>query len=267
MLKHGFIYIFTEATNSEIETINQRVETPVFYKVGKAAWGKKNPTKSYFWPVENRQAKNQSSNPRPINCLRVFAFENEEKASKAENAFHAAHGTRHGVRLYSRHEWYHSTLPVTEVETWMAMYGGQNVTAGYNVRFMPGAYEEGAYEFSSRTSIPQPFIVYLLKLEDGGSWFRVLATAYDAAVDRWYNTGNPREIILHRKLQPQIGENTISRNESVRSLMASLITEFGESQSQLARKPGAGWNALAWVKDDSFLGRFEALTEKFGLSI
>ena len=106
---------------------------------------------------------------------------------------------------------------------------------------------------------------YLLKLEDEGQWFRVLATAYDAAVDRWYNTGNPREIILHRKLQPRTGENTLSRNESVRHLMTELTSEFGESQSQLARKPGAGWNALAWVKDDRFLGRFNALTEKFSL--
>jgi hypothetical protein len=157
------------------------------------------------------------------------------------------------------------TLPIAGVETWMVMNGGQNVTSEYNVRSMLGAYEEGAYEFSSRSSIPQPFIVYLIKLEDEGQWFRVLATAYDKAVDRWYNTGNPRIITLHRKLRPQIGENTISRNESVRHLTAALIAEFGEFQSPLARKPRAGWNTLAWVKDDCFLGRFDALAEKFSL--
>ena len=48
MLKHGFIYILTEATSSEIETLNQRAETPGFYKVGKAAWGKEKPDKIIF---------------------------------------------------------------------------------------------------------------------------------------------------------------------------------------------------------------------------
>jgi hypothetical protein len=265
MQKHGFVYIFAEASSSEIVELNKRSETPKCYKVGKAGWGKSEPKKSYFLPVENRQARAQSCTPRPINCLRVFAFKNEEKANSAESAFHAVHRNHHGIGLYSRHEWYYSTLAVAEVETWMVMKGGQNVTSEYNVRSMPGAYEEGAYEFSSRSNIPQPFIVYLLKLEDEGMWFRVLATAYDKAVDRWYNTGNPREIILHKKLRPRIGENTISHNESVRYLMAALIAEFGESQSQLARKPNAGWNTLAWVKDDCFMDRFRTLTEKIGL--
>ncbi len=147
----------------------------------------------------------------------------------------------------------------------MVKNGGQDVTSEYNVRAMSGAYEEGAYEFSNRSNTPQPFIVYLLRLEDDGSWFRVLATAYDNAVDRWYNTGNPRAIILHRKLQPRSGENTLSRNESVRCLMAAMIAEFGETQSYLARKPGAGWNALAWVKDDRFMDRFETLAKNFSL--
>lgn len=245
--------------------LNQNSETPTYYKVGKATWGKKNPTTSYCWPVENRQARNQSGNPRPINCLRIFAFENGEKADKAERAFHAAHRHLHGIRLYTQHEWYCPTLPISEIDAWMLKNGGQNVTLKYNVRSMPGAYEEGAYEFSSRSNTPQPFIVYLLRLEDEGVWFRVLATAYDAAVDRWYNTGNPRKISLHRKLQSTNGENTASRNNSVRSFMAALIAEFGESQSPLARKPGAGWNALAWVKNDGFMDRFEALAKKFNL--
>jgi hypothetical protein len=262
----GFIYIFTEASPEEISALRKTNSTPSTYKIGKACWGKATTSKTYFGPVETRQSKAQSCNPRPVNCLRLFSFQDEKLVLTVEKSFHKQHQRKHGILLYPAHEWYRSTLSIPECASWLIANGGEDVTERYDVQTLPGAYEEGPYEKSSKSEFVQPFILYLLGLEDEGSWYRILATAYDRKdVPRWYNTGNPREVTLQLKLMPRQGESPESRNELVREFMREMLTEFGNSQSAVARKPGAAWNTLAWVKSPQVYERFVSLAKSYRL--
>lgn len=264
----GFIYIFTEATPDEIIDLRRNNATPHLYKVGMASWGNSKPSNSKFKPVETRQAKAQSCNPRPINCLRVFAVDNANALS-LEKTFHGQFQAKHGVRLYNKHEWYRSTLSINECANWIMHNGGKDLTSEYTVRTLNGAYEEGPHESSKKDYLTIcPLVVYLLHLDDNGDWYRVLATGYDKKdVPRWYNTGNPREVKLHLKLAPQIGENPEERNNRVKSLMRTLVSEFGSMQSQYARKPEASWNTLAWVKSSQLPIRFKEIAKVSGLEV
>lgn len=262
----GFIYIFTEATPKEIAALRSSKSTPEVYKVGMASWGRSKPSASIFKPVEIRQARAQSCNPRPINCLRVFAVDNEKTALSLEKTFHSQHQAKHGVGLYKGHEWYHSTLSIDECSNWIMSNGGRDLTSEYDVKTLNGAYEEGPHESSKKDSSIYPLVVYLLHLIDNGDWYRVLATGYDRNdVPRWYNTGNPREVRLNLKLTPKSGENPGERNMRVKKLMDALITEFGDMQSRFARKLGASWNTLAWVKSSQLPDDLKLLAKYNGL--
>jgi len=265
----GFIYIFTEATPDEIEALRSKKATPTFYKVGMAGWGSSKPSASIFKPVEIRQARAQSCNPRPINCLRVFAVDNEKTALSMEKTFHVQHQARHGVGLYKGHEWYRSTLSIAECANWIMHNGGRDLTSEYSVKTLSGAYEEGPHESSKKDSTTIcPLIVYLLHLDDEGDWYRVLATGYDRKdVPRWYNTGNPREVKLHLKLAPKSGEAPEDRNKRVKSFMGTLVSEFGSMQSTYARKTRASWNTLAWVNSSQLPNRLKEIAIKSGVEV
>lgn len=265
----GFIYIFTEATPEEIAALRSSNSTPAAYKVGMASWGNSKPSASIFKPVEIRQAKAQSCNPRPINCLRLFAVDNEKTALSLEKAFHAQHQAVHGVGLYKGHEWYRSTLSIAECANWITHNGGRDLTSEYAVKTLSGAYEEGPHESSKKDAATTcPLVVYLLHLDDDGDWYRVLATGYDRKdVPRWYNTGNPREVKLHLKLAPKTGEVPVERNERVKSFMGTLVSEFGSMQSPYSRKPGAAWNTLAWVKSTQLPNRLKEIAKISGLEV
>lgn len=265
----GFIYIFTEATPEEITDLRRSNATPSVYKVGMASWGNSKPSVLRLKPVEIRQAKAQSCNPRPINCLRVFAVDNEKTALSLEKSFHGQHQARHGVGLYKGHEWYRSTLSIAECTNWIMHNGGKDLTSEYTVKTLSGAYEEGPHESSKKDAATIcPLVVYLLHLDDDGDWYRVLATGYDRKdVPRWYNTGNPREVKLHLKLVPKTGEDFADRNKRVKSFMQDLISEFGNMQSPYARKPEATWNTLAWVKSSQLPNRLKEIANASGLEV
>ncbi len=263
----GFIYIFTEATPEEIATLRSNNATPAVYKVGMASWGKTKPSASMLKPVEIRQARAQSCNPRQINCLKVFALDNEKTALSLEKAFHSEHQAKHGVGLYKGHEWYRPSLPIAESANWIMRNGGKDLTSEYNVKTLNGAYEEGPHETSKKDSSIYPLVAYLLHLGDDGDWYRVLATGYDRNdVPRWYNTGNPREVRLQLKLAPKIGEDPKERNIRVKTFMGALLSEFGNMQSPFARKLGATWNTLAWVKSSQLPDRIKKLAKINGLA-
>lgn len=256
----GFIYIFAEATPEEITTLRSSRSTPELYKVGMASWGNSKPSGPILKPVETRQARAQSCNPRPINCLHVFALENEKMALSLEKTFHSEHQAKHGVGLYKGHEWYRSTLSIAECSNWIICNGGKDLTSDYNVKTLNGAYEEGPHESSKKDSSVYPLVVYLLHLADNGDWYRVLATGYDRRdVPRWYNTGNPREVRLHMKFAPKTEEDPQERNIRVKLFMSALIAEYGNMQSPCARKPGATWNTLAWVNSPQLPDRLREL--------
>lgn len=265
----GFIYIFTEATPEEIAALRSSNATPTVYKVGMASWGNSKPSASMLKPVEIRQAKAQSCNPRPINCLHVFAVDNEKMALSLEKTFHGQHHARHGVGVYKGHEWYRSTLSIAECTNWIMRNGGRDLTSEYAVKTISGAYEEGPHESSKKdVATICPLVVYLLHLDDNGDWYRVLATGYDRKdVPRWYNTGNPREVKLHLKLAPKTGEDPADRNKRVKLFMGTLASEFESMQSPYARKPEAAWNTLAWVKSSQLPNRFKEIAKISGLEV
>jgi hypothetical protein len=264
----GFIYLFSEGTSEEIAAFRISGEAPELYKVGKAEWGKE-PEKKIkngpHFPVEVRQGKAQSCNPRQIGCIRLFAFENDSRAKEIEKKLHSQFRSLHGVRAYPQHEWYRDSLQVQKCCAWLSAEGGVDITGQYPVRHIPGGYEEGPCEKPRNSNRILPLNVYLMRLFDQRAWWRVLATSYDADPAKWYNTGNPRSIQLVRTLKPRSCEDELERNVRVRKPMSELRLAYGDHQSPLAQMPNAAWNTLAWVADDEFGEKFDATALSIGV--
>lgn len=248
----GYIYVIAEGSPHQIAEYRAGKAAPAFFKVGRAL---SSSIKS-LTPVEYRLSRLQSCTIEPLAAVRIFYFATKKGAIEAEAAFKTIYTAEFGVKLYKEHEWFHGTLPIADVASWLIAHGARDATKEHTDHAVQGRYEIDFGTIAPNLDEGPRYstTIRLLEFTNQIKWQKLVACRYsDHVTLSAYWTGSPRPIKLVDKIESP-APNIVSKmweTEVAAVLQANRqFWEAVEHKPSTAPRTGAmktPWRYSGWL--------------------